>query len=202
MSNILLLSVPSVYGDNISVYGLLKDDEDQRFWDYIKTIKFPPDPEEIIYPTMFGLDHMKYLNWMNVMPAVSNLCKSFWIYGYKPVQLLEIIFLWFLVSIAINYLMKQAGKSISAFWQAIYFWMTTVFILRYVIFPQIPEHLFLNYLAVITVAIFLYFSTSNQRWEEFKYPIISTLCQYSVGNICCDSDFYLDRNGICDDPEI
>ncbi|MFI5304930.1 MAG: c-type cytochrome, partial [Nitrospiria bacterium] len=67
------------------------------------------------------------------------------------------------------------GKRIQAFWQAVIFWLGSYVILKYLIFPPIPGHLFLNYMGLITLVIFLYISSQDQLWEEFKDPIIATL---------------------------
>ncbi len=67
------------------------------------------------------------------------------------------------------------GFRISAFWQA-----TTVCIIAYLVFdnafpPLLPKTLMTQYMVITIVGVLLYFSFDDEKWNDFKAPILSTL---------------------------
>lgn len=67
------------------------------------------------------------------------------------------------------------GLKIPAFWQAV-----LVVIIAYLIFdnafpPLLPQSLMLQYMIITIVCVLLYFSFDEERWQEFKSPILAVL---------------------------
>lgn len=67
------------------------------------------------------------------------------------------------------------GFRLTAFWQAL-----LVLVVAYLIFdnafpPLLPRTLMIQFMVITLVGVLLYFSSDDERWEEFKAPILSTL---------------------------
>ena len=64
---------------------------------------------------------------------------------------------------------------IPAFWQAV---LATV--VAYLVFdnafpPLLPKTLMMQYMIITIIGILLYFAFDDEKWSEFKAPILSTL---------------------------
>ncbi len=69
----------------------------------------------------------------------------------------------------------KPGFRITAFWQAV-----IVVIVAYVLFdnafpPVMPRTLMIQFMAITVIGTLLYFSFDDERWSEFKAPILSVL---------------------------
>jgi DMSO reductase family type II enzyme heme b subunit len=67
------------------------------------------------------------------------------------------------------------GFRVTAFWQA----LIAVFV-AYLIFdnafpPVLPKTLMVQYMIITVIGILLYYSFDDQKWNEFKAPVLSTL---------------------------
>ena len=67
------------------------------------------------------------------------------------------------------------GFKIPAFWQAV-----AVVVIAYLIFtnafpPLLPQSLLIQYMIVTIVGVLLYFSFDEEKWTEFKAPIVAVL---------------------------
>jgi len=64
---------------------------------------------------------------------------------------------------------------ISAFWQAILVLVVLYLVLDNAFPPVMPVALLIQYMAIALIAVLLYFSFDDDRWEEFKGPILRVL---------------------------
>ena len=64
---------------------------------------------------------------------------------------------------------------ISAFWQAVVVLAVAVLAFSWAFPPFMPRSLMIAYLIITLIGLLLYFSSDDQRWSDFKRPIISTL---------------------------
>lgn len=104
-----------------------------------------------------------------------KLQESFWISGLMPVQFLLVLVVVFFGFVLTQFLLERMGKRIPVFAQAILIFFTTFFILKYVIQPPLPSSLLYTYMGLIAIVIFLFISSTEKWWMEFKRPILSTL---------------------------
>jgi lipid-A-disaccharide synthase-like uncharacterized protein len=102
--------------------------------------------------------------------------EGFWIHGAMPVQLLLVLTAAFVIYVVGNYLLKkQFGKGVPAFWQAILIVLGAYFILKYVITPPIPVSLLYTFMGLIIIVVFLFISSTEAAWREFREPIGKTI---------------------------
>ncbi len=71
--------------------------------------------------------------------------------------------------------MSIRNLKIPAFWQAV-----LVMVVAYIIFdnafpPITPKSMLIAYMSITLIGVLLYYSCEQQRWDEFKGPILSTL---------------------------
>lgn len=98
-----------------------------------------------------------------------------WIEGYMPVQLLLILTAVTFIYIGVNYFLKKMGKGIPAFPQAILIWFGAYSVFKFVLTPPIPSALLYTYMGLVTIVIFLFVSSTEQGWTDFKRPILNTV---------------------------
>lgn len=101
--------------------------------------------------------------------------KKIWFEGYMPMELLLIFTIAFFIFVGVNDYLKKIGKGIPAFPQFFLVWITAYLILRYVIAPPVPVALLYTFMGLITIVLFLFVSSTEQSWAEFKRPIINTV---------------------------
>lgn len=74
--------------------------------------------------------------------------------------------------ILLGWLIKEKmGIPIPKLIQAPLIWITAYIMFRFILQPPIPFSLLAIYMAVVTIACFLYVSLSQPSWEEFTNPI-------------------------------
>ena len=99
----------------------------------------------------------------------------FWWVGYMPIQFLVYLTVIAAIFIGVNYALKKIGKGIPAFPQAILLLLGSLFFFEYVLTPPIPSALLYTYMGLVTLVVFLFISSTERSWTEFKRPIINTL---------------------------
>ena len=104
-----------------------------------------------------------------------KLQESFWVPGLMPLQFLLVLAVAFLGFVLAHFLLKRIGKNVPVLGQAILIFFTTFFILKYVIHPPIPSSLLYTYMGLIAIVIFLFVSSTEKWWREFKRPILNTI---------------------------
>jgi len=62
-----------------------------------------------------------------------------------------------------------------AFWQAVLVLVGAWLIFAFAFPPFMPRSLMISYSIIVLVGLFLYFSSDDDRWREFKAPIVATL---------------------------
>jgi len=90
-------------------------------------------------------------------------------------ELLFVITLVALAYVGINYMLKKAGRGIPAFPQSILIWLGAYSVFKYVLTPPIPSALLYTYMGLVTLVIFLFISSTEQGWTDFKRPILNTV---------------------------
>lgn len=98
-----------------------------------------------------------------------------WIDGIQPIEMLLVITAVALVYVGVNYILKKMGRGILAFPQSILIWLGAYVIFKYVLTPPIPSALLYTYMGLVTLVIFLFISSTEQGWTDFKRPILNTL---------------------------
>jgi hypothetical protein len=104
-----------------------------------------------------------------------NIPESFWVPGLMPIQFLLVFALAFFVFIAVQSLLTRVNQRVTSFWQAISVWFTGYAILKFVVVPPLPSSLLYQYIAVITVATFVWVSATEPSWNECKHTVLSLL---------------------------
>lgn len=104
-----------------------------------------------------------------------------WIPGAMPVQLLLILVAVFFAFVLGGWVLKNQGRRIPKFWQAVLIWVAAYVVLGYVLYPPIPLALLQTYLGLITLVLFLLVSSDEESWTEFKEPILKTLTGATPG---------------------
>ena len=69
----------------------------------------------------------------------------------------------------------KKGFRISAFWQAVIVVIAAYLIFKYAFPPVMPQTLMIQYMIITIVGVLLYFSFDEQRWAEFKAPVLAVL---------------------------
>ncbi len=64
---------------------------------------------------------------------------------------------------------------VTAFWQAVLTTVAAYLIFKFAFPPLLPKTLLVQYMIITILGILLYFAFDDQRWEEFKAPILATL---------------------------
>jgi DMSO reductase family type II enzyme heme b subunit len=64
---------------------------------------------------------------------------------------------------------------IPAFWQAVLVLVAAWLLLSFAFPPFMPRSLMISYSIIVVIGLLLYFSSDEQRWREFKSPVIATL---------------------------
>jgi mono/diheme cytochrome c family protein len=98
-----------------------------------------------------------------------------WIPGAMPIELLLIITAVAFIYVGVNYVLTKMGKRIPAFPQAILLWLGAYSIFKFVLFPPIPSALLYTYMGLVTLVVFLFISSTEKGWTEFKRPILNTV---------------------------
>ncbi|MDH3450540.1 MAG: hypothetical protein OEO18_20565, partial [Gammaproteobacteria bacterium] len=62
-----------------------------------------------------------------------------------------------------------------AFWQAVLVLVGAWLIFAFAFPPFMPRSLMISYSIIVLVGLFLYFSSDDDRWREFKAPIVAIL---------------------------
>jgi hypothetical protein len=91
---------------------------------------------------------------------------SFWIPGFMPMQFLLVFVAAFVLFIAGQYVLKQWGRPVTAFWQGVFIWVAAYGILKWVVTPPLPASLFYTYMGMVTVATFCYVSATEDSWAQ------------------------------------
>jgi DMSO reductase family type II enzyme heme b subunit len=63
----------------------------------------------------------------------------------------------------------------SAFWQAVIVFALAWLIFGWAVRPFMPRSMMITYLLIVFVVVMLYFSADEERWTEFKAPILAAL---------------------------
>jgi mono/diheme cytochrome c family protein len=98
-----------------------------------------------------------------------------WTVGYMPVQMLIHLTVMMAVYVGANYFLKKIGKGIPAFPQAILIWLGTYAYFKFAVLPPLPSTLLYTFMGLVTIVIFLFVSSTEQGWTDFKRPILSTI---------------------------
>jgi hypothetical protein len=98
-----------------------------------------------------------------------------WIDGIQPMELLFVITLVAFAYVGINYMLIKAGRGVPAFPQSILIWLGAYSVFKYVLTPPIPSALLYTYMGLVTLVIFLFISSTEQGWTDFKRPILNTV---------------------------
>ena len=106
---------------------------------------------------------------------------NLWIQGYMPVQFLLVFVFFFFAFSIVQYFLKRIGKPVPAFGQAILILLTTYGILNYLIVPPIPSSLMYQYMGLAVVFTFLFISSREQPWVDFKRSITETVAGKTRG---------------------
>jgi hypothetical protein len=102
--------------------------------------------------------------------------KELWIPGAMPIELILIEILTLICFLMFNLLLKKIlGKGVSQFFQGTLLVLAAYSIFKYVLFPPIPSALLYTYMGLIILGVFLFLSSQDNSWKEFKEPIINTL---------------------------
>lgn len=64
---------------------------------------------------------------------------------------------------------------LTAFWQALLLLLLTYLLFDNAFPPVMPRSLMIQYMGVVVVAVFLYYSYDDARWSEFKQPLRTVL---------------------------
>ena len=64
---------------------------------------------------------------------------------------------------------------IPAFWQAVLVLVGAWLLFSFAFPPFLPRSLMITYSIIVVTGLFLYFSSDEDRWAEFKSPIVNTL---------------------------
>jgi len=67
------------------------------------------------------------------------------------------------------------GFRISAFWQAIIVVVVSYLLFEYAFPPVMPKSLMVQYMVITIIGVLLYYSFDDERWAEFKAPVLATL---------------------------
>lgn len=98
-----------------------------------------------------------------------------WINGIQPMEMLFILTAIALAYVGVNYFLTRIGKRIPAFPQAILIWLGAYFFFKYILTPPIPVALLYTYMGLVSLVVFIFISSTEQWWTEFKRPILNTL---------------------------
>ena len=64
---------------------------------------------------------------------------------------------------------------ITAFWQALIIVVAAWLIFRYAFPPLMPLSLMIQFMIITVVGVLLYFSSDEERWSEFKQPLVAVV---------------------------
>jgi hypothetical protein len=92
-----------------------------------------------------------------------------------PVQFLLVFVAAFALFLAGQYVLKQWGRPVSAFWQGVLIWLTAYGIFTWVVHPPLPESLLYTYMGMVTVAIFVYVSATDEGWAQCRRTVTAFL---------------------------
>ncbi len=67
------------------------------------------------------------------------------------------------------------GFKIPAFWQAVLFVLFSYVVFDNAFPPLLPQTLMIQYMIITIIGVLLYFSYDDERWSEFKSPILNVL---------------------------
>lgn len=101
--------------------------------------------------------------------------ESFWIHGFMPLQFFLLLGFTFIALVICQFLLKRIGLGVPVFGHIVLFWLSGYLILKYVVYPPLPKSMLYNYMGIITVALFLLVSSSEETWKAFKRPILGTM---------------------------
>ncbi|VAW99506.1 hypothetical protein MNBD_GAMMA21-1953 [hydrothermal vent metagenome] len=71
--------------------------------------------------------------------------------------------------------MNIRNLKVSAFWQAVLVVVAAYFIFDNAFPPITPKSMMIAYMSITLIGVLLYYSCEQQRWDEFKGPILSAL---------------------------
>lgn len=98
-----------------------------------------------------------------------------WSHDAAPVQFLGYLILAMAVFVAANFALRRAGKPVPMFAQAILIWITAYSFFKFILFPPLPISLMYTFMGLITIVLFIFVSSTEASWTEFKRPILNTL---------------------------
>ncbi|MCG8075852.1 MAG: c-type cytochrome, partial [Candidatus Thiodiazotropha taylori] len=67
------------------------------------------------------------------------------------------------------------GFRVTAFWQAVIVALVAYLLFKYAFPPVLPKTLMVQYMVITLIGILLYFAFDDEKWEEFKSPLLATL---------------------------
>jgi DMSO reductase family type II enzyme heme b subunit len=71
---------------------------------------------------------------------------------------------------------SRTGKfGIGAFWQALLVITAAYLLFAYAFPPLLPRSLMIQYMIITVIGVLLYFSSDEERWQEFKQPLSSVI---------------------------
>jgi hypothetical protein len=92
-----------------------------------------------------------------------------------PIQFILFLVLTMAGFVIGNYFLRKAGKPVPMFAQAILVWFAAYSIFKFVMYPPIPVSLLYTFMGLITIVLFIFVSSTEASWTEFKRPIVNTL---------------------------
>ncbi len=96
---------------------------------------------------------------------------SFWVPGFMPVQFLLVFAAAFALFVAGQYVLKQWGRPVSAFWQGVLICLTAYGILKWIVNPPLPATLLYTYMGMVAVATFFYVSATEEGWAQCRRTV-------------------------------
>lgn len=98
-----------------------------------------------------------------------------WVHGMMPIQFILFLVITMVAFVVGSHFLRKAGRPVPMFLQAILIWIAAYSIFKFVMYPPIPVSLLYTFMGLITIVLFIFVSSTEASWTEFKRPIVNTL---------------------------
>lgn len=95
--------------------------------------------------------------------------------GVRPIQFLLELLGGILLLSWVLHLLERTGFPVGRFMKGVLVVVGGFVYFKYWVYPPMPFSVLVTYLAVVVVATFLWASSSDDYWQEFKQPIVTIL---------------------------
>ena len=95
--------------------------------------------------------------------------------GWQSIQALVEVAGCLLLFTGFNVLLKKSGRGVSTFWSGMAVFIFFYWYLTYRIYPPIPFSAKAIYLVTILNGMFLWVSSNQSIWEEFRGPVLNVV---------------------------